>query len=161
MRDSDGTKRDHQLRVILDPLLAETDTDIFRMNWYLAALCMSEVSDADRRLGSIVDRVARALLESASEWWTHNMFAAAVGDLRTPRTRAILVGALDDENRYVRWGAAEALSRMSDPASVEVIIEALNNEPWEPVRVSLINALGRIGDRRALSTLDDALGWGA
>lgn len=146
-----GTNGDDQLRVILERLLA--DSDIFRLNWHLAARCLSEVSDADRRLGSVVARLARTLLEGASEWWARDAYARAIGEVRTPSTREILVSALDDQDRQVRWAAAEGLAAMADPASVDVILDAITDESWSPVRASLVSALGRIADPRALSTL--------
>jgi len=142
-----------RLPILVERLLAERDTDIFRLNWRLAALCLAEVDDPRRRLGPVVDRLEAGLLECASEWWARDRFAEAMGRLRTDGMRARLVEALQHEDDYVRWAASEALGHMADPRTVDALLARLDVEDWHAVRGSLIKALGQIGDRRAVPVL--------
>ena len=142
---------DQKLRVILERILHESGSDIFRLNYRLAAQCLAQVTDADRRLGPMVERVARSLLAGASEWWARDTFADAASELQTPTARKVLAEALRDEDRFVRWAAAEGLGRMAHPESLEAIMDALSQERWPPIIASLIEALGLIGDPSALA----------
>jgi HEAT repeat protein len=81
------------------------------------------------------------------------VFADAIGELRTSSMRAVLLDALDHEDRFERWAAAAGLGAMADPSTVDAVLLALQTERWPPVRASLIHAAGRIGDRRVLPTL--------
>jgi HEAT repeat protein len=137
-----------KLRMLLDRLLS--DDDIFRMNWRLAALCLSEVADPERRLGPVVARVAEVLLECASEWWARESFTEAIGELRTESMRTLLVAELRNDDQFVRWAAARSLARMADPQALDALLSRLPDEPWDPVRAALMEGLGRIGDRSAV-----------
>ncbi|MFB0561167.1 MAG: HEAT repeat domain-containing protein [Candidatus Lokiarchaeia archaeon] len=56
-----------------------------------------------------------------------------------------LIGALKDENKYVRWGAAGALGELGDKRAVEPLIEALEDKDRN-VREKAAWALVKIGN---------------
>ena len=58
-----------------------------------------------------------------------------------------------DSDPVVRRDAARALCRRGDPSSVPNILLALESETEGEVRFRLVEALGAIGDRRALPAL--------
>jgi HEAT repeat protein len=60
--------------------------------------------------------------------------------------------ALVDRRWWVRAEAVRALGLVRDPASVDVLLAALN-EPHEDVRAAAVDALGRIGDSRCAPAL--------
>jgi HEAT repeat protein len=72
-----------------------------------------------------------------------------------------LLGALGDENLYVRRSAARALGQISDARAVESLIQALNDKDSQ-IRNEAAIALGKIRDERAIQPLVRAqLRWGA
>jgi HEAT repeat protein len=78
--------------------------------------------------------------------------AEALGDLRDEKAVAPLITALKrDEFSGVRWKAAEALSKMGNPA-VEPLIATLKH-PDEDVRWKAAIALGEIGNPNAIEPL--------
>ena len=56
----------------------------------------------------------------------------------------------------VRWYAAWALGKISDPRAVEALVEALKDK-GKLVRRYASEALGKIGDSRAVEALVEAL----
>jgi HEAT repeat protein len=60
--------------------------------------------------------------------------------------------ALADRRWWVRTEAVRALGLVRDPASVDRLLEALD-EPHEEVRAAAVDALGRIGDPRCAPAL--------
>ena len=146
-----------RLGVLLDKIMAAENTDIFYLNWRLAALCLSEVDEPERRLGARVSQLEDRLMDCASEWWARRQFTEAMGRLRTAGMRQRLVDSLRNENWYLRWAAAEALKQMADPATLEVILARIEEEDLPVVQDALARALGCIGDRRALPILKKLL----
>lgn len=67
-----------------------------------------------------------------------------------------LIEALRDSNCDVRWGTAEALGFIKDPAAVLALIQALSDD-CAVVRSSSAIALGEIGDDRAVPALTQLL----
>jgi 3-methyladenine DNA glycosylase AlkD len=55
-----------------------------------------------------------------------------------------LVQALNDENKYVRWGAAGALGEMEDKRAVEPLMEALKDKDYD-VQMKAAWALRKMG----------------
>ena len=142
-----------RLKQLIELLMADENTDIFRLNWHLAGLCLSEVDETERRLGGQVAQLENGLLDCASEWWARHRFSEAMGRLRTAGMRRRLVEALRHENPYVRWAAAAALSQMADPTTREVIQACIEEEDWLAIQGELVTALGRIGDPKALPAI--------
>ncbi len=78
--------------------------------------------------------------------------AEALGDLADEMATEALIGALRDEDRFVRKMAAAAFTKLRDARAVEPLIEALADEdPF--VREKAAEALGGVGDQRAVEPL--------
>ncbi|MFC1969585.1 HEAT repeat domain-containing protein [Chloroflexota bacterium] len=71
------------------------------------------------------------------------------------RSVAPLIRTLSDENDWVRWEAAKALSQIGNPKSIQVLLEALTDEKFE-VRWLAAEGLIRTG-RKAIVPLLKAL----
>ncbi|MHC1604814.1 MAG: HEAT repeat domain-containing protein [Candidatus Methanofastidiosia archaeon] len=67
-----------------------------------------------------------------------------------------LIRALEDEDQYVREGAAWVLGEIGDEKTVESLIPALSDEKWE-VRNKAAEALRKIPNERAVEPLGQAL----
>ncbi|MDX1995140.1 MAG: HEAT repeat domain-containing protein [bacterium] len=68
-----------------------------------------------------------------------------------------LIAALGNQNRFVRYRAAQVLGNIKDERAVEPLISVLSDE--HPVmRYTAASALGNIGDKRAVEPLIAALG---
>jgi len=68
----------------------------------------------------------------------------------------LLIVALRDDEKTVRWEAAKALGRIGDPRAVHPLIAALRDD-CVFVRGEAVEALGKIGDRDAAQPLISAL----
>jgi hypothetical protein len=80
----------------------------------------------------------------------------AAGALPSADALPALIGALEDENDWVRRAAAEALGGIGDRGAVPALIGALKDEKAD-VRQAAAGALGGIGDPRAVPALIGAL----
>lgn len=67
-----------------------------------------------------------------------------------------LVQALTDEDRWVRYLAADALANIGAISAVESLITLLK-DPEQDVRFAAAAALGKIGDPRAIKDLQEVL----
>lgn len=81
--------------------------------------------------------------------------AKALGRIKDPRATEALIGALEDQERYVRWHAVEGLGEIGDPNAVEPLLNLLKDPTWNFGWV-LPKALGQIGDTRAIVPLLEA-----
>lgn len=63
-----------------------------------------------------------------------------------------LLGALKDDDAYVRRMATYALGEISKPEYYDYFIELLNNSDWN-VRFKAVEALGKLGNKKALEPL--------
>jgi HEAT repeat protein len=67
-----------------------------------------------------------------------------------------LVQALADEDRWVRYLAADALANIGATNSVDSLISLLR-DPEQDVRFAAAAALGKLGDPRAIKSLQEVL----
>jgi HEAT repeat protein len=67
-----------------------------------------------------------------------------------------LIQALSDEDRWVRYLAADALANIGASNSVDSLISLLR-DPEQDVRFAAAAALGKIGDPKALKSLQEVL----
>jgi HEAT repeat protein len=67
-----------------------------------------------------------------------------------------LVQALADEDRWVRYLAADALANIGATNSVDSLISLLR-DPEQDVRFAAAAALGKIGDPKAIKSLQEVL----
>ncbi len=107
---------------------------------------------AARALGQIGDRRAvDPLIAALSDpsLWVRQGVTAALAELKDPRAVGPLISTLGADDRYIY--SLGALAAIGEPA-VEALIEALDN-PNTRVRLGAANALGEIGDVRAVGPL--------
>lgn len=69
----------------------------------------------------------------------------------------VFIDAVQDERWGVRLEGAKALAARPSPKASEVLVSRLKEEPRDEVRIDLIKALARIGDRAALKALLEIL----
>ena len=67
-----------------------------------------------------------------------------------------LIEALTDENRWLRYYAAQYLGTR-DISAAPALIKALKEEPWALVRLAVAEALGKIGVASPSPEIRDAL----
>ena len=67
-----------------------------------------------------------------------------------------LIQALADEDRWVRYLAADALANMGATNSVDSLISLLR-DPEQDVRFAAAAALGKLGDPKAIKSLQEVL----
>jgi len=67
-----------------------------------------------------------------------------------------LIQALADEDRWVRYLAADALANIGATNSVDSLISLLR-DPDQDVRFAAAAALGKLGDPKAINNLQDVL----
>jgi len=117
--------------------------------------------EAVRALGKIGDsRAIPALLEilTGEDEGIRVMAVEALGrvvrgeGMANEKILSTFVKALKDENRYVRYAAAEELAALGDKRAIPVLIEALR-EGNEEIRWRAAERLGRIGNRRTIRAL--------
>jgi len=88
---------------------------------------MEERRDAAERLGELADE----------------------GD---PQVVQALIAALNDENEWVRWRAAQSLGKLGDKRAIEPLIETLQDSVWR-VRLAAVQALRKLQASEALPHL--------
>ncbi len=85
--------------------------------------------------------------------------ARALGSLRDPRAIEALIQALDDDADLVRRSAASAIGYIGYPLdeAIAALVKTLTTDEERDVRASCADALGNLGDPRALEALIQAL----
>lgn len=83
--------------------------------------------------------------------------AAALGEIKTPEAVDALIDALTDTNGFVRGTAASALGKLKSLKAVDSLIELLAADQDVNARRGAAEALGLIGDARAVQALVRAL----
>ena len=114
-----------------------------------AAISLGKIRD-ERSLESLV----RSLKED-NDWHVRRYAADALGNIGDERIIPSLVSSLSDEDEDVRRMAIIALGKMKK-AAVKPLIEAFGSEDWR-IRARVAEALGSIGDKRAVDILINAL----
>ena len=79
--------------------------------------------------------------------------AAALGEMKAKDATPTLITLLESESVEERASAAKALARIRDARSLRPLLKALGKEPEARIRVRMLEALGRLGDERAVSSL--------
>ena len=113
---------------------------------------------AAKALGQIghpraVDRLMELTLDEFSK--VRIGAAQALGLIGDPRAVESLLGLIRDKELNVRSAATEALSRISNPqvTVIERLLALLTQDEPDYVRASAVEALGLIGDPRAVESL--------
>lgn len=100
--------------------------------------------------------LAQMLLYSSEEEVRRNV-ALIFCELNDPGAKPLLKRALRDSDVAVRWYAYEALARAGEKEALESLV-LFAHSGYGDERLIGILALGRIGDRQAVSVLRDMLG---
>ncbi|MFL5357323.1 HEAT repeat domain-containing protein [Archangium sp.] len=80
--------------------------------------------------------------------------ASALGEIGDPKAAPVLMKLLKARDNYTRIEAVDALGRMHTQEAVEPLIQLASDESTEPfLNKKAIEALGRIGDARAVPVL--------
>lgn len=101
-----------------------------------------------------------ARLAAESDRGVRQSLVRGLGRLGDDRALPVLVGSLHDRDMQVCQEAAYALARFNSPAAYEALLAALTRrhtrEDWQ-IRRFAAQALGKLGDRRAVPALVAAL----
>ena len=79
--------------------------------------------------------------------------AAALGNVDVETALANLALALNDEDAWVRYFAAQSLGRLRQKESVQPLMELVNRESLNHVKIAALEALGKIGGENAIKTI--------
>ncbi|MFL5347161.1 MAG: HEAT repeat domain-containing protein [Hyalangium sp.] len=111
----------------------------------------------DLKSPSSLEPLQAALDPSATDTDTalaNKALAAALGQLGDPKAVPALTGLLRAKDNYTRIEAIQALGTLRAPQAVEPLLQLVSDDSSEPfLNKKAIEALGRIGDARAVPTL--------
>lgn len=120
---------------------------LVRLKAFLAALRPNRGPSLEYWQAQLADNDARSRWEAIDALGQHSSL---------PRVREALVAALGDPHPFVRWQAAEVLSRSRDEHTFSLLEAALTSKISRR-RSAAADALGKLGDRRATPALCKAL----
>lgn len=121
----------------------------------LARVCgPAEVEHLIRELDALDDA---DLVDDAGDvgdeyWRLRTAYSQALAEVGEPAIEPLL-RALGSENPQTRAHAAKALGRIGTPRAFNTIVELLAEEREDTIRMSLIEALGGLRDKRAMPIL--------
>lgn len=112
---------------------------------------------AVKKLGVFKERKALPylsdLLAQDNNLWVRVECAIALGNIGDASAIDSLLIALESNNPPVRREAATALGKIADPRSVENLMIRLRKDNNHLVRIRIIEALGLLGDKRAVDAI--------
>jgi HEAT repeat protein len=114
---------------------------------------------AENALNELGTAAVRPLIKKGVlHYGNENVRNAAVEALRKLGEAGVetIIALLEDQDWWVRYGAAEALGELKDARAVEPLIAALEDKEWS-VRSDAAGALGELKDARAVEPLITAL----
>lgn len=127
------------------------DSIILKGNLFLASKCSNKASD------EIKEKICSLLADKMDSKYKLEKINVIES---LERIGIIGIGtiakALRDEDKDIRWNAAEALGNIRSEAAVQLLLDALKDEN-EDVRSNAANALGSTGSKKAVKPLIDAL----
>ncbi len=124
---------------------------------YLASPEISQRNLASEVLASFGAAAIEALAEqsTAADHDVRKFAVDTLGVIGNTAALDVLIDALNDPNENVVCSAAEALGRIKDAAAVTPLMQAYDQHPY--ARAQIVEALGAIGNQKALSLLIRAL----
>ena len=143
----------------IDALLDHVKQHDWKISWSTADE-LAEIGEP------AVPRLISALTDE--DGYVRDVAAIALGKIGDARAVEPLISAMrhkdnrsydDDEDREARMSAATALGKIADPKSLMPLIETLQGTLVNDDNVSwyIMEALGRLGDKRAIPVLENAL----
>jgi len=104
--------------------------------------------------GANLDDLAKVLADAQKDTNMRMEAAITLGQAKNPKYLQSLTEALKDNNKAIRWTAAEALWEMGDKKAVPALIEYLEKgEAYEWGKVVTMNALASFKDPQAVEPL--------
>jgi len=91
-----------------------------------------------------------------SDWWVRTRAADALGKIGGPRVVDAVLALIKDENQDIRRAAIEILNQTKDERAVAQLIEATRDPDWW-VSERAVDALAEIGSSKALPRFIDML----
>jgi len=91
-----------------------------------------------------------------SDWWVRTRAADALGKIGGPRVVDAVLALIKDENQDIRRSAIEILNQTKDERAVAQLIEATRDPDWW-VSERAVDALAEIGSSKALPRFIDML----
>jgi HEAT repeat protein len=64
-----------------------------------------------------------------------------------------LIEALKDDDPWVRYFAAKSLGRLNDSSAIDALVEVVENDPLNHVRIAALEALGKLGGNKAVHVI--------
>jgi HEAT repeat protein len=112
-------------------------------------------SDAIEALGDLGDASTPATLRQhyAANTEDRAMVAHTLGSLQDAESVAMLAEELRKTNSVLRQSVARALGRIKGPKALNALMDALPKEKDEMTKVLMLEALGLIGEKRALRVI--------
>jgi len=138
---------DERVTEALLELLSDTSEEVVVVT--ASALATQKSTDAVEPLCTLLENKSAKTREAAA------MALGAIADRRAARDLEKVLQ--NDASETARWWAADALGRIADPVSLDVLIDRLSDESNTGVRKSLVRALGKIGGKRAAASLKTVL----
>jgi len=111
---------------------------------------LNEVGD-DRSVKFLLDAIKDA------DWWVRSRAADALGKIGGPRVINAALTLVNDKDDEVRRTAIEILNQTKDERAVSHLIEATRDKDWW-VAERAVDALAEIGSKRAVPRLMEMLG---
>lgn len=100
----------------------------------------------------VVAQTFRQAIEDPTLKWLRSAVTYALGQWKHEQAIPLLLTALVDEDRQVRWRAAEALAKQPDTRAIPQLLVALKDEQIA-VRCRAIEALGKTGEECVIAPL--------
>jgi HEAT repeat protein len=140
----DGNKKNHVKELI---------EKIKNTDWRIRAKAQEELV----KIGNAaVTELIKAVSGSSLPPHARSKAISVLGKIGDARALNSLVGALSDENSYVRRCAAESLGAIKDLGALNPLVKALYDENVS-VRERAAIALGKLNDERAVASLIEKL----
>ncbi|HEX22321.1 MAG TPA: HEAT repeat domain-containing protein, partial [Chromatiales bacterium] len=126
----------------------------FLSSWDINVTSIQKPTDSKRDMADKQDAVQalRRLLSKGDEL-DRCCACRSLGVLGSRDAVQALVKHLRDDDIDVCIDAAESLGLLDDPTAVAPLIESLHNDSDGEIRVSVVEALGRLGGEQATSAL--------
>ncbi len=148
---------------VLQNLAASGKVDVVRTVLWLLRSKDRDVkriaADVARRVGDTDGRLWPQLLGFLrdEDWWVRERITDALIEMAGPQLTRHVVGFLSDESDVVRRYGVDMLVRLNDPASLGALVRtAAGDDDWW-VRERSVEAIGQLGDERAVPYLLDLL----